>query len=363
MFDNDIVMELNLCDPDNVFEIAERHHFCIKPKPIVDAILTKVTNAAIIDRLANIGFVPAHFSTYGEIYYWAKHLDAHCIGESLLNGRDLDFPRGTLPTLTSCLEALNYVPEKYIIGTVYATGYSCNTCSTVYKLQKAKTHKVVASIQLIKSLWVPGTIFRKSFDANVDFLKWDSSNTERTLAESLSAVMNRSHCELVVRTVRAVRAAAKYLKLSLETIIKRAFSRAVYRESAVSSAGGMLMYVPESRMSWFPGADSCVFRMFHGHLDGYIQSSTILGLANGNDVMLSALKAGAVPPPPSSEIEESVLYHWRNPLTHRNPVTKLDSYYFCQYQTLLLCFKKQAVFVPLEIRLLIIDIAYQCRKF
>jgi len=354
----DLASTLNMCRSMHVLEIVTESGLIHQPQPIIDEVLNQVTKPESIDALSALGLKPSMIDGYYSAIVWGHTFDeseAQEIGERLLNGPD--FLGSSQRMLKTSLEAIGFTPNEYRISSVYVSGNRKNVSTTLYKLKLAKTVRVTAGIALLRSLYVPCIQFWHAFLENATHLCWDKCITHRHVVECLSSVMNRSHCDLVRRTMVGVRAIVDCLGYNFAEVVTEAYHLCRPKQSAFSAAAAMLLYVPESRVSWFPGIKSPVVDMFLGQPSGYIESQKIFSLVRSSeDLSVVALKAGAFPP---LKWNTGPFLEWKKPIYKRRDVYMAP--YMYQIMVLIMwCTIKTNL--PREVQLLIADAFYTGRK-
>lgn len=353
---HNLASSLNMCQSIHVLELVTEAGLMHRPQPIIDEILNQVTKIDNIEALSALGLKPSMVDGYHPAILWGHTFDeaeALEIGERLLNGPD--FVGSSQIMLRTSLEAVGYDPGELHISSVYSGGSRKNISTTIYKLEMARKVKVTAGIALLRSMYVPCIKFWHAFTDNAAYLVWDKCITSQHVVACLAAVMNRSHCDLVKRTMVGVRAIVAHLHLDLEAVVREAYVRCRTEPSAWSSAGAMLLYVPEARVSWFPGIKSPVVDMFRGDPRGYEECGAMLSLVRpSDDLKTVALEAGAMPPP---TWRCSPFIEWTRPIYLRRDVV-MPRYLFEAMQMLMWCLRD----LPQELRLMVADAFYIGRK-
>ena len=289
---------LNACRSNEILETATELKLASAPQHVLDNVLCQVTSPANVAALAAIGLCPSTLTQYDAATVWGKYIDpetAEWMVDDLLR---VDLEGSSLLTFKSCIESLNVVLSHMEIGTVY-WNYHCNVCATMFKLESASSSKVVASVALLNSLYIPSTPFHESFDRSVDHLHWGRSVTRKGLSACLASAMKRGFCELVRRTLKGVVCAAKYKGLDLKSVVSNAFveARGHLSETTSDAAGCILMYEPGSKLSWFPGAVSHIFNAFRGNLNSYQEcQKQSWAISFKGRFLDAAVRAGAIPP-------------------------------------------------------------------
>lgn len=352
----DLASALNMCQSIHVLELVAEAGLMHRPQPIIDEILNQVTKTDNIDALAALGLIPSMVDGYHPAIMWGHTFDettALEIGERLLNGPD--FVGSSQIMLRTSLEAVGYAPDVLHISSVYVGGSRKNISTTIYKLEMAPKMRVTAGIALLRSMYVPCIKFWRVFAANAAYLDWDKCITPKHVTACLSSVMNRSHCDLVRRTMAGVRAIVAHRGFDLAAVVTDAYQQCRDESSGASAAAAMLLYVPEARISWFPGIESPVVDMFMGKPSGYEQCRAMLGLVKpSEDLNAVVLAAGALPPPVWNW---SPFLEWTKPVYFRRDVL-MPKHIFEAMTTLLLCTRH----LPQEMRWLIADAFYVGRK-
>lgn len=341
-------------------ELVRQERLLAFSEDIADYILCYIYNVKTVDVLVSIGVVPSTVLSYESAITWGAHLsNAEALGDALLNGPD--FKSSSQKSLTAALEALNYKPAEMHIGTVYTSGTHRNVCSVIYKLNAAHlgTAKVTAGMALLRSLWIFCIRLGPAFEQAAAKLAWKHV-TEKELALCLGRSMNRGHNVWAKRTMLGVRHAANFKGYSVESIVRAAFQLSSKDVSAVNAAGGMLYYVPESSISWFPGASSLTFDMFKGKTKGYKNKSA--------EQVLKALQAGALPPY-SCFTDNKLILNMFKPMSQRAKHRRFFPKHLRKtVTTIFLCLRnaryENAALqkLPLEASTMVVDITLATRK-